>query len=478
VQCCAATLLFDPFPSSAAQAAEEYAMISSLTTIVRNRFWWKPAFVLAVALGCTLNGVWADVDELEHRSSHHKENNPEIPAGTLIFANKVSPEFQQKIVQIAQDLGTDPNFLMAIMEFESGINPARQNKSSKATGLIQFLPSTAKGLRTTVDALQKMTAEEQLPFVARYFASYKGKIKTIEDAYMAVLFPRAMGKPNDYVLFTKDDKDPRNYNFNKGLDANKDGKVTKEEAAAPVRAALKRGLNGGTSPVAPVKPTPTGSNSAARPTARGDDLFKKRHQLLRERARKGNVDVLFLGDSITQGWGSAGLTVFKKQFEPLKAANFGIVSDRTQNVLWRVTEGKELDGIQPRVVVLLIGTNNIGSNRPADIAEGVAAIIKAVQKQRPETQFLLMGIFPRGLKATDPLRKQVQDTNTALVKLTNGSNIRFVDMGTSFLDSTGTLRKDLLPDLLHPNARGYALWAQAIDQPLANMLGNTSVDSE
>ena len=479
-------------------------MFSSILTVIRQRVGVKFALMISAFLGCTLPAVRAQHQELErpvrdrdiepkaskgakeHQEPEHHSNHdpkspnggpigplPTAPAGKLIFANKVSPEFQKKIVEIAKDLGTDPNFLMAIMEFESGLDPARQNSLSKATGLIQFTEPTARGLGTSIAALKKMTAEEQLPFVAKHFAPHKGRLKNIDDAYMAVLFPKAIGRPSDFVLFSKDDPNPtvrKQYQQNKGLDKHpEDGKVTKAEAAVPVRAAFARGVKGLTA--AP------SANPAARPTPRTDTLFKTRHQHNRDRAKKGDVDVLFLGDSIMQGWESTGQTVFKKHFGSLKTANFGIGSDRTQNVLWRVTEGKELEGINPKVVVLLIGTNNIGANRPADIAEGVSAIMKAIQSQRPQTKILLMTIFPRGAHATDTLRKQVNETNTAILKFASSPTITFVELNPDFLDGSGNLRKDMLPDSVHPSARGYTLWAEAIRGPLQILLGEKTTVS-
>src|SRR5690348_111913 len=103
-----------------------------------------------------------------------------------------------------------------------------------------------------------------------------------------------------------------------------------------------------------------------------------RHKAFLEIAKKGGVEVLFLGDSITHGW--EGQAAWKKYFEPLKAANFGIGGDRTQHVLWRITEGKELEGINPKAAVIMIGTNNMGPNSSEEIADGVAAIVSTLRK--------------------------------------------------------------------------------------------------
>ncbi len=144
-----------------------------------------------------------------------------------------SEAFRKKVLEIADRLLIDPNFLMAIMSFETGasFSPTVKNKQSGATGLIQFMPATAIGLGTTIAALEKMTAEKQLDFVEKHFAPHKGKLLSIEDAYMAVLFPKGIGKGRDFVLFEKGTK---RYTQNSGLDVNGDGKITVGEACKKV----------------------------------------------------------------------------------------------------------------------------------------------------------------------------------------------------------------------------------------------------
>jgi peptidoglycan hydrolase-like protein with peptidoglycan-binding domain len=151
---------------------------------------------------------------------------------------KVSQAFKQKVIQIATDLGTNPNFLMAVMSFESGetFSPSIKNAAgSGAVGLIQFMPATAKQLGTTTQALAAMSAEDQLDFVAKYLRQFKKPLLTIEDTYMAVLMPSAIGKGSDFVLFRKPSTA---YNQNRGLDINQDGLVTVGEAADRVRKKL------------------------------------------------------------------------------------------------------------------------------------------------------------------------------------------------------------------------------------------------
>lgn len=164
----------------------------------------------------------------------------------LAWGSKVSPTFRDKVLLIASSLGADPSHLMAVMAFESAetFSPSiRNGAGSGAVGLIQQMPATAGALGTTTDKLAAMSAEEQLDYVGRYFKPYRGRLKYLEDVYMAVLWPAAVGKVNSFVLFDRaDDAHPKRYIQNAGLDFNHDGRITKAEAAARVRLALLKGL--------------------------------------------------------------------------------------------------------------------------------------------------------------------------------------------------------------------------------------------
>jgi hypothetical protein len=161
----------------------------------------------------------------------------------IAWGARVSAAFKAKLIQIAQSIGVDPDYLISAMAFETGetFNPSIRNRSG-ATGLIQFTPATASELSTNTDDLANMTAEDQMDFVEKYFDPYKSMLETIEDVYMAILWPAAIGKPNSWVLFSKPSPE---YNRNSGLDADKDGNVTKEEAAAMIRAKLRKGRGAG-----------------------------------------------------------------------------------------------------------------------------------------------------------------------------------------------------------------------------------------
>ena len=166
------------------------------------------------------------------------------PPYGLAWGAKVSAVFRDRVRWIGEDLGLDPNHLMACMAWESGRSFRADIKNmagSGATGLIQFMPATARGMGTTVEALARLTPEGQLNWVWKYFSPYKGRLKTLADIYMAILWPKAVGQPEDYPLFTGGVA----YRQNAGLDTNKDGKVIKREAAAKVAGLLEEGLRPG-----------------------------------------------------------------------------------------------------------------------------------------------------------------------------------------------------------------------------------------
>jgi peptidoglycan hydrolase-like protein with peptidoglycan-binding domain len=182
---------------------------------------------------------------------------------SLAWGAKVSNEFQTKVRNIARELNCDPNHLMAAMAFETNetFSPSIRNPYSGATGLIQFTSSTAKRLGTTTDSLATMTAENQLDYVKRYLQPYTNQLLSIEDVYMAILWPKAIGQPNSAVLMSRYSTDASNklaYEQNAPLDANRDGNITKAEAAEPVRQRLTKGLLPGNVSAAP----PSGSPSS------------------------------------------------------------------------------------------------------------------------------------------------------------------------------------------------------------------------
>ena len=219
-------------------------------------------------------------------------------------------------------------------------------------------------------------------------------------------------------------------------------------------------------------------NTALVPEPRSgpDGPWVKRHEGFVKIAKQGGVDILFMGDSITDFWRNRGSNVWNECYAPRHAANFGISGDRTQHVLWRIDHG-ELDGIQPKVVVLMIGTNNTGKekdtgkprNSVPETVAGVQAVVRDIRARLPQSKILLLGIFPRGT-FDDPQRAQVALVNTVIAKLDDGKMIKYLDIGSNFLESDGTLPKSIMPDLLHPNEHGYEIWAKAMEPTLAEML--------
>jgi beta-glucosidase len=204
-----------------------------------------------------------------------------------------------------------------------------------------------------------------------------------------------------------------------------------------------------------------------------DPTFLRMHEQFLARGKSGPIGVLFLGDSITQWWTRAP-DVWQTHYGALQPANFGISGDRTQHVLWRIDHG-ELDGIHPKVVVLMIGTNNYNYS-PGHITEGVEKIVAEIHAKLPDTKLLLLGIFPRGRDPSDPtvakLRDKIKQVNGELAKLDDGKRTRYLDINDKFLDADGKIPDDVMPDkpALHPNAKGYQIWADAMQPLLDEMM--------
>ncbi len=223
-------------------------------------------------------------------------------------------------------------------------------------------------------------------------------------------------------------------------------------------------------PPAVVSPAPQAGAwiAAARPWSQA--AWLARHEQFVARAQAGPLDVLFLGDSITAYFSNRGVDVWQREIEPLgSVANFGIEGDRTQFVLWRAQHG-ELDGTNARVVVLMIGTNNLASSTPENIARGVAAIVQTVREKLPDAIVVLNAILPRG-PADDPIRAAATDVNARLEGLADGPHVRWLDAGAGFLDGSGSIDPALMPDQLHPSAAGYGVWAAALRPVLLDALG-------
>jgi lysophospholipase L1-like esterase len=209
--------------------------------------------------------------------------------------------------------------------------------------------------------------------------------------------------------------------------------------------------------------------SATDPKSRGsDDWWIRSHEQFLEKLKPGTAEVIFFGDSITQGWGGGGKPVWDRYYGPRKGVNLGIGGDRTQHVLWRLDHG-ELDGIHPKVAVVMIGTNNISANSPDEIAAGIKLIVGRIRDRLPKTKVLLLGIFPRS-QTPDARRDRVRAVNAQIKGLDDGQSVRFLDITSTFVKPDGSISQDVMPDYLHLTPKGYRLWAEAIEPTLWEMM--------
>lgn len=210
--------------------------------------------------------------------------------------------------------------------------------------------------------------------------------------------------------------------------------------------------------------------ATVKPVPRTDQGWLNRQEQINARAKEGDVDLLFIGDSITQGWMGAGKDVWQKYYGGRKAMNAGIGGDRTQHVLYRLDHGN-IDGLKPKLAVIMIGTNNSGADSSEDIAAGIKAIVEKLRSALPETKILLLGIFPRGANAEDAKRKVNIGANEIARKLDDGQSVTYLDISDKFLESDGTLSKEIMPDLLHLSPKGYEIWAESIEPKVAELMG-------
>lgn len=201
-----------------------------------------------------------------------------------------------------------------------------------------------------------------------------------------------------------------------------------------------------------------------------------RHAEVCALVRERKPDLVFIGDSITHFWGGepkasrcSGADVWQRFYSRRNAVNLGFGWDRTENVLWRLQHG-ELAGALPKVVVLLIGTNNLDTNTPDEIAAGIRAICTVLRMSSPQTKILLLAILPRGQKP-NPHRAKLAEVNARIAPLDGKDGVTYLDIGAKFLQPDGTISSELMNDFLHPTAKGYAVFAEAIEPTLCRLLG-------
>ncbi|HVX86466.1 MAG TPA: GDSL-type esterase/lipase family protein [Phycisphaerae bacterium] len=205
-----------------------------------------------------------------------------------------------------------------------------------------------------------------------------------------------------------------------------------------------------------------------------DTGFMRMHEQYVQKAKAGGIDLYMLGDSIIDFWQHRHGSDWDKHFANDHAGDFGISGDRTEHVLWRIDNG-ELDGLHPKAIVLLIGTNNLASNAvfAADSVDetyaGIKAILDDLRRRSPDSHILLMAVFPREDK---PLDGEIDQLNKKLPALADGEHIRFLNINDQLTDSTGKLLPGvMLRDRLHPDDKGYDIWAKAMQPLLAQWLG-------
>jgi lysophospholipase L1-like esterase len=218
------------------------------------------------------------------------------------------------------------------------------------------------------------------------------------------------------------------------------------------------------------------SSPATQPQPREQDWCKAGCVILNAKAKKGGFEVMFIGDSITWEWernAATGVPVWESEIKPLNAATFAMSGDRTEHVLWRLQNGNLDTPTKPKVFVLLIGTNNTLQRKdpPQDIAAGVRLILDTIQGRFPDSKILLYGILPMGLAPQNPGRVNNAAANALLAKFDDGNKVHFIDLGTEFVHTDGTLKVELFRDNVHLSREGYRVWAASLVPAIKARLG-------
>ena len=195
-------------------------------------------------------------------------------------------------------------------------------------------------------------------------------------------------------------------------------------------------------------------------------------QKLEEKKKLGKVDLVFLGDSITHAWDNKGKKIWNEYYAKRNALNIGFSGDRTEHVLWRLQNGA-VEGIEPKLLVLMIGTNNAGHRKEKSelTAKGIKAILDDLKVRLPKTKVLMLAIFPRGKDDNDPLRKLNMETNKIIKTYADGKRVHWFDFNSKFLDENRVLQKTVMRDLLHPNPDQYKVWAETIEPKVKELMG-------
>lgn len=208
-----------------------------------------------------------------------------------------------------------------------------------------------------------------------------------------------------------------------------------------------------------------------------EEWWWRRHEAKLADPARAACRLLFIGDSITQAWEGPGKATWAKYYAHRNAFNLGFSGDRTEHVLWRLDHG-EADGMSPKLVVLMLGTNNTGHRKdpPEHTAAGMKLILDRLTARWPEAKILLLAVFPRQERADGELRRINDALNERLKALADGERVIFLDISAQFLEPDGTLPREIMPDALHPKEKGYAIWARAMEPTVARILGDTPVE--
>ncbi|MGB0991394.1 MAG: sulfatase/phosphatase domain-containing protein [Akkermansiaceae bacterium] len=215
------------------------------------------------------------------------------------------------------------------------------------------------------------------------------------------------------------------------------------------------------------------AHTAVIPAHRNDTgWWKKRHTQKNQLARKKKHDVIFIGDSITHSFESAGKATWQKYYAHRNALNLGFSGDRTEHLLYRLNNGNLRNQKNAKLIVMMIGTNNTGHKKqdPSETADGIKMILSTLRARCPKAKVLLLGVFPRGVKPTDPLRKINVAINQHIAKFADNKRVHFLNISDKFLTQDGILTKEIMPDALHPKQKGYNIWAESIEPKVKQLL--------
>ena len=214
-------------------------------------------------------------------------------------------------------------------------------------------------------------------------------------------------------------------------------------------------------------------NSAIVPEARTNASWIQRHDLMNRQARKGHIDLIYVGDSIVEHFNKQGKEVWEHYYADRNALNLGISGDRTEHVLWRLDHGN-IDGIKPKLAIVMIGQNNGGHNTAEEIAEGVTAVVQRLRTKLPDTRILLLAIFQRREKPT-PERAVLDKANEIVSKLADSKTVFYMDINHIYVQPDGSIPKSLMYDFEHPTPLGHKVWAEAIESKVAELMGDKPV---